>query len=199
MAKMQSVRSLAVMMAGIGGDSFDGVRYENRELGQSAFDAMNKLPNLTALDLDESQFHDKFMAQLPKQLRYLRLGDHVMNPLTIAALQRLEDLQELRFNQGANNDAAVELLQSLRLKKLWLRGWLNGDVVDALANHVTVEDATLRLHGPRVIDLAGLAGAPRLRSLTLRYDDRFDRGALPTAATLKAFETRGITVTQHAF
>lgn len=199
LSKLRSLESVGILFAGRGSCSIDGKRYKIHELGQAAFDALNKLPNLIALDLDESQFHDKFMARLPKQLRYLRLGDHVMTPLTIAALQRLDDLEELRFNQATKTEDTIELLQKLRLKRLWLRGWLDRDVVKALAEHLTLEHATLRLHGQKPVDLTALANAPKLRKVTLRYDGRMNKAALPSAEVRKALADGGVTVVDAKF
>jgi len=198
-SKMRSLQFVGILFAGMGSLSMGGQRYEVHELGQTAFDALNKLPNLIALDLDESKFHDKFMAGLPKQLKYLRLGDHVMTPLTIAALQRLENLEELRFNHATKHEDAIELLHKLRLKRLWLRGWLDREIVKVLSEHLTLEHATLRLHGQAPVDLSALANAPKLRKLTLRYDDRLDGPALPTAEVRKALADGGVTVVETMF
>ena len=202
-AKIKSLQSLAVMMAGKGRSTIEGKRYELFELGEDAFKAFRALPKLVALDLDESQFDDKFMAELPKQLRYLRLGDYRMTPATIADLKRLQGLEELRFHHATKYADLVGLLESLRLKRLWLRGWLNDDVVRALARHKTLESATLRIHGARddhgAKDLSLLTTAPRLRSLTLRYGRQYDVANLPPAAVMKAFKDRGIDVTLQPF
>lgn len=193
---MKSLQSLALTSRSDGGCRIGGRRYKLAKMGRPEFAMLNALPNLTGLDLDESHFHDRFMSQLPPKLRYLRLGDHQMQPLTIAALTRLQDLEELRFNHGGHGEDAIELLQKLRLKRLWLRGWNDRDIVQALKDNATIEELTLRYHGQNPVDIAPLADMPKLRSLRLRPDQVVPgRGVnLPSALVMLQLDERGIEV-----
>lgn len=188
--KVRSLRSLAVEMAGMGSCSIDGRRYELLELDDAAFEAFRSLSNLVALDLDESRFDDALMAKLPVNLRYLRLGDHQMTKQTIADLKRLQNLEELRFHHATKFAEVIDLLGALPLQRVWLRGWLNDDVVRALSQHPTLEDVTVRVR--QSTDLSPLVRMPKLGSLTVRYDKRFDVRQLPSQEVMKAFALRGV-------
>ena len=191
---MESLQFLALTSRHGGGCSIGGRRYTLAEMAEPEFAMINALPNLTGLDLDESHFHDRLMSQLPRQLRYLRLGDHVMQPLTIAALARLQDLEELRFHQGRHGKDAIALLQLLRLKRLWLRGWSDNELIQALAGNVTIEELTLRYRGQAAVDLAPLVKMPKLRSLCLRPDPVIPGrdSNLPGPLVMRQFQARGI-------
>lgn len=168
LARLRSLRSLAVTDQHGGTCRADGATRSLGTLGEPAFVAFEALPHLTALGLDESQFDDSFLERLPLRLERLDLGDRPMSSLAIAALQRLANLEDLTVHTATHYEAAVALLGKLRLVRLDFRGWLDDGVVEALGAHPTLADLTLRLRAP--VDLHRLARAPKLREVLLRCD-----------------------------
>jgi len=158
--------------------------------GEQLFAALGKLPQLVALDLEETDFDDHFFARLPPQLRRLNLGGRRMEPSTIASLARLGELEELDFHQGTHAGAAVELIAKLRLQRLRLRGWADQQLVDAVATNLTIEEATLRVRDR--VELAGLARAARIERLHVRAEEGTRIPDLP--AFLAACKARGVAV-----
>ena len=105
-----------------------------------------------------------------------------------------QDLEELRFHQGRHGKDAIALLQLLRLKRLWLRGWSDNELIQALAGNVTIEELTLRYRGQAAVDLAPLVKMPKLRSLCLRPDPVIPGrdSNLPGPLVMRQFQARGI-------
>lgn len=192
LGRLRALRSLTLTSQSDEGTcAIAGTRHRFASLGAAAFDALNGLPELRELDLDESHFDDRFMSQLPPRLEVLNLGFHVMTPSTIRDLKRLGALRDLTFHHNTRYDACAELLGALPIETLFLHGWLDDVVVGALARHATLVDVRLTVR--REVPLAPLAAAPRLERVRLRL-----KQDLPwswVSEQLKAFEQRSIEVT----
>ncbi|MCK5941278.1 MAG: hypothetical protein KAI24_04840 [Planctomycetes bacterium] len=185
LAALDTVRHLAVRF-------LLGYSEKLPAIGTPAFEAFKRMAALEDLDLDETNFEDRFMRLLPVGLKRLRLGFHVMTPSTIADLKRLADLEELIFHHGTHHAAAVDLLGALRLKEVFLHGWTDASVLRAIAGHPTIERVTLRLRGQ--LDLASLAQARRLRRLHLRFGQGLMLEHEPDDRALQVLRDAGIEV-----
>jgi len=185
LGKLGTVRHLAVR-------SVTGMAEELPELGEPAFAAFEQMAGLVDLDLDETNFPDRFMKRLPRRLQRLRLGYHKMTPATLADLKRLDDLEELLFHHATHCDAVVDLLGALRLRKVSLHGWLDRSVLEAIAVHPSIEHVTLRLRGK--VELEPLASARRLRTLELRYDPTMPALGPPSEELLQTLRDNGVAV-----
>ncbi|MFN3242348.1 MAG: hypothetical protein ACE37K_12635 [Planctomycetota bacterium] len=185
LAKLPTVGHLAVRF-------MTGYSEKTPALGEHAFAAFEQMPALVDLDLDESNFDDRFMRRLPQGLQRLRLGHHVMTPSTIADLKRLADLEELIFHHATHYQAVVDLLGALRLKAVFLHGWLDQRVLEAIARHPSLERVTLRLRGRD--SLEPLRRAHKLRSLQLRFDRGVPLVDDPDESLLQALRDNGVDV-----
>ncbi|MEZ6036345.1 MAG: hypothetical protein R3F29_02610 [Planctomycetota bacterium] len=183
LVELKTLRSLRIT-------NQNGMADDRPELPMAAFLSFRELPALTALDLDECAFAGRLLQGLPVGLQKLNLGDYVMTADSIAALKRLASLRELRFHHNVLSEAAIDLVTSLPLERLMLRGWSDQDVVAAVSRHMTLRELWLQCRDE--IDLVPLTEAPLLRRVHMRVAD----GTLvPDApAMVEAFKKRGLEV-----
>ncbi|HEX5050301.1 MAG TPA: hypothetical protein VFZ65_00885, partial [Planctomycetota bacterium] len=159
-AALSGLRRLVVTCQHEGTTRVAGATHKLGTLGDEAFAAFAALPDLRELGLDESSFDDRMLLRLPKGLQLLDLGDRPMGALAADALRPLAALRDLTFGCGLDAAVAAEVLGALHLQRLDYRGWLQPEVLRAVAAQPGLVEFAARLRAP--IDLAPLATAPRL-------------------------------------
>ena len=87
---------------------------------------------------------------------------------------------------------ASAALGALRLEKVFLHGWLDDRVLEAIAGHPSIESVTLRLRGR--VELAPLRRAKKLKELDIRFDRNVPAVGDPPEDLLQALRRNGVEV-----
>lgn len=188
LAGIRTLRRLEVTCQHGGTVGIGGATFTLSTLDAAAFAAFAALPELRELLLDESEFDDALLSQLPARLELLDLGDRPMrSALTAAALRRLGDLHDLTFGCGLDPAAAIDLIGALRLRRLDYRGkQLPPELLHAIAARPDLVELSLKVPSTP-IDYSPLVRAPRLESLRIvgggNFSARFEH--LPGIDELK--------------
>src|SRR5690606_1799861 len=106
--------------------------------------------------------------------------------------KRLGQLRDLTCHHNSLSEDMAAVIAVLPLEQVFLHGKLDDTMVHALAAHATLQHMRLTLRSP--VSLTPLLDAPRLRRLSLRYDQFAAPEAVPTDEQLRAFRDRGITI-----
>lgn len=165
LARLRSLHELDVRYASNGTATVGNATLAVEALGDSAFDAFAKLPELRHLGLHESDFPGDLLTRLPATLTSLDLGNRRNTLGDLRSLRRLTALRALTFGGERDEDAAT-VLPSWSLERLDYRSPVHGKaLLDAIAAQPDLIELALRPN-PR-LDLSPLVAAKRLRTLAL--------------------------------